>query len=88
MKSSAVKSTSSTLAFSFGGDVVAQPPGVHADLQVLERVDAGAAALAHLLAADGNEAVHIHAIRHLVAGELEHRRPEEDVEVTMSLPMK
>ena len=37
--------------------------------------------LAHLLAADGDEAVHIDAVRHLVARELEHRRPEQHVEV-------
>src|SRR3990167_8904948 len=41
-----------------GGDVVAQPFGVHADAQVLERVQTGATALGHLLAVvDGHEAV-------------------------------
>jgi hypothetical protein len=63
-----------------GGDVVAQPLGVHAELQVAQRADAGAAALAHLLAADGEVAVHVDAVRHLAAAEVQHRRPEQRVE--------
>ena len=59
MKSSGLKSMSSTLRVELGGDVVAQPLGVHAERRgSLQRVDAGAAALAHLLAADRDEAVH------------------------------
>ena len=50
-KSSGLNSTSSTCPFELGGDVVAQPLGVHADLEVAQRREAGAAALAHLLAA-------------------------------------
>ncbi len=67
-------------AVQLGGDVVAQPFGVQADLEVAQRTDAGTAALAHLLAADGDEAVHEDAVRHLAATELQHRRPEQRVE--------
>ncbi len=65
------------------GDVVAQPLRVHPELEVLERADAGAAGLRHLLAGERDEAVHVHVVRHAVGrpGELEHRRPEQRVEV-------
>jgi hypothetical protein len=69
------------VAVELGRDVVAQPLGVHADVEVAQRRDAGAAALAHLLAADGDEAVHVDAVGHLAAAELQHRRPEQGVEV-------
>ncbi|CPJ77815.1 Uncharacterised protein [Bordetella pertussis] len=64
-----------------GRHVVAQPFGVHADFQVAQRRDAGAAALGHLLAADGDETVHIQLVGRLAPGELQHRRPEQRVEV-------
>ena len=66
-----------------GGDVVAQPLRVHPELEVLERAHPGAARLGHLLAGEGDEAVHVHVVRDAVerAGELEHRRPEQGVEV-------
>ena len=80
-KSSGLKSMSSTLRVQLGGDVVAQPLRVQAELEVAQRRDAGAAALAHLLAADGDEAVHEHVGRRLAAAELQHRRPEQRVEV-------
>ena len=80
-KSSGLKSMSSTLRVQLGGDVVAQPLGVHAELEVAQRRDAGAAALAHLLAADRDEAVHEHVVGRLAAAEVQHRRPEQRVEV-------
>ena len=43
---------------------------------------------AHLLTADGDEAVHVDAVRHLVARELSICRPEQHVEVDDVLPMK
>ena len=66
-----------------GGDVVAQPLGVHAELEIAQRVDAGAARLGHLLAGNADEAVDVDVVGHLVgrAGELQHRRPEQGVEV-------
>ena len=64
-----------------GRDVIAQPLRVHADFEIAQRADAGAARLGHLRARDGDEAVHIDVVRNLVAGELEHRRPEQGVEV-------
>ncbi len=64
-----------------GREVVAQPVGVHAQLEVAQRADAGAAALAHLLAADRDEAVHMDMARRLAAAEVQHRRPEQRVEV-------
>jgi hypothetical protein len=55
---------------------------VQAQLQVLQRADAGAAALAHLLAAvDGDEAVHVDLVGRLAAAEMQHGRPEQGVEV-------
>ena len=67
-------------AVELGGDVVAQPLGVHAQAQVLERVQAGAAALAHFLAAHRQEAVHEHRVGHLAAREMQHGGPEQGVE--------
>ena len=64
-----------------GGDVVAQPFGVQAQRQILEGVDAGAPALAHLFATDGDEAVHKNVVGRLAAAEVQHRRPEQGVEV-------
>jgi hypothetical protein len=64
-----------------GGDVVAQPLGVQPQLEVAQRAQAGAAALAHLLAAHGDEAVHEHMVGHLAAAEVQHGRPEQRVEV-------
>ena len=64
-----------------GGQVVAQPFGVHAQAQVLERVEARAPALAHLLAVvHGEEAVHEHAVGRLAAAEVQHGGPEQGVE--------
>ena len=64
-----------------GGQVVAQPFGVHLQVQVLERIQPRAAALAHLLAVvDGEKAMHEHVVWHLAAAELEQRRPEQGVE--------
>ncbi len=64
-----------------GGDVVAHPFGIHAEFQVAQRRNARAAALGHLFAADGDEAVHVHRVRRLASGELQHRGPEQRVEV-------
>ena len=66
-----------------GGKVVAEPFGVHAELEVLQRRDAGAAALGHLLAVDGHEAVGVDVIGHAegLAGKVQHGGPEERVEV-------
>ena len=57
--------------------------GVHAELEVLQRRDAGAAALGHLLAVDGHEAVGVDVIGHAegLAGKVQHGGPEERVEV-------
>src|SRR5688572_8721154 len=63
------------------GEVVAQPLGIHADLEVPQRIDARAAGLRHLFAHDGQVAMGIHIGRDLVARILEHGRPEQDVEV-------
>jgi hypothetical protein len=64
-----------------GGDVVTQPFGVQAQLQVAQGADARAAALAHLLAVvDGEKAVHVDAVGHLAAAELQCGRPEQRVE--------
>ncbi len=53
-----------------GGEVVEISPGA----------DEGAFGLAHLLAVDGEEAVHEDLVGRLVAGTVEHRGPEEGVE--------
>ena len=64
----------------FGGQVVAQPLGVHAQAQVLERVQACAAAFAHLLAVvDGEKAMDMHFVRHFAAAEFEHSGPKQGV---------
>ena len=64
-----------------GRQVVAQPLGVHAQAQVLERVQAGAAAFAHLLAVvHRQKAVYEHLVRRFAATEMQHRRPEQGVE--------
>ena len=66
-----------------GGEVVPQPLRIHADLQVAQRADARAARLGHLLARNRDEAVRVHVVGHLVgrAGEFQHRRPEQRMEV-------
>ena len=64
-----------------GGDVVAQPLRVHAELEVAQRADAGAARLRHFVARDGDEAVYVDVVGRLVARKFQHRRPEERVEV-------
>ena len=69
------------LAIEFGGQVVPQPLGVHAQAQVLQRVEAGAAALAHFFAVvHGQKAVHKDRIRCFAAAELQHGGPEKRVE--------
>ena len=70
------------LAVELGGQVVAQPFGVHAQAQVLQRVEAGAPALAHFFAVvDGQEAVDEHRIGCFAATEMQHGRPEQGVEI-------
>ena len=71
------------LVVEFGGDVVAQPFRVQAEVEIVVGADTRAARFGHLLAERGQEAVYVDVIRHLVrcARELEHRRPEERVEV-------
>ena len=66
-KSSGLKSMSFNAAIQLGCDVVAQPLGIQTQLQIAQRRDAGAPAFAHLLAADGDEAVHVDVVRHLCA---------------------
>ena len=67
-------------AIEFGGQVVAQPLGVHAEFQVLQGVQAGATAFAHLLAVvDGQEAMHKHFVRHFAAAELQNGWPKQRV---------
>ena len=68
-------------AVQLGGDVIAQPFGIHAELEIAQRRDAGAATLAHLFAADGDESVHVDPIGRLAPGEVQHRRPEQHVEI-------
>ena len=62
-----------------GGDVVAQPLRVHPKAQVFQRVQPGAAALAHLLGIDGQETVHMHGVGRLAAAEMQQGRPEQCV---------
>ena len=69
------------LGIQFGRDVITQPFRVHADLEVAQRRDACAARLRHFFTRHGDEAVHEHIGRHLQAGELQHRRPEQRVEI-------
>ena len=70
-------------AVELGGEVVAQPLGVHAEVKIGERADARAARLAHLLAVDRHEAVHVDVIGHAEGGacKVQHRGPEERVKV-------
>ena len=69
-------------AVEFGGQVVAQPLGVHAQLQVLERVDAGAPAFAHLFTTiHGDKAVDVDLRGRFAATEVQHGGPEQGVEV-------
>ena len=64
-------------------DVVAQPLGIEPEVEVDVGAHARAARLRHLLAGGRDEAVDEHVVRHLVrrARELEHRRPEQRVEI-------
>ena len=66
-----------------GGEVVAQPFGVHAELEVLQGRDARTAALRHFFAVHRHEAVCVHMVGRAegLAGKVQHRRPEERVEV-------
>ena len=64
-----------------GGVVIAQPLGVEAQPQVALRGDERAAALGHLLAVNGEEAVGEDLGRGAVAGVLQHGGPEQGVEV-------
>ncbi len=64
-----------------GGEVVAQPFRVQAGVDVALRGDEGAARLAHLGAVHGQEAVREHVGGRAVARELQHRRPEQRVEI-------
>ena len=66
-------------AVELGGDVVAQPLGVHAQAQVFEWVQTGAAALAHFLGVDGQKAVHKDRVRCLAAAEMQRGGPEQRV---------
>ena len=74
---------SSTRAVELRRDVVAQPLRDRGRGRGSVGADARAARLRHLLARERDEAVHVDVVRHLVrrAGELEHRRPEQRVEV-------
>ena len=67
-------------AAELGGEVVAQRLG-RQPLQIALRGDEGAARLGHLLAVDGQEAVREYRRRAAVAGAMQHRRPEQRVEV-------
>ena len=60
-----------------GGNVVAQPFGVHAQAEVFERIQPGATALAHLFAVDRQKTMDKHRIGHLAAAEVQHGRPEQ-----------
>src|SRR3546814_21165053 len=64
-----------------GGDVVAQPFGVHADVQVAQRRNAGAPAFGHFSAAARDDAVHIDRAGLLAAGGCTHGRPDEVGEI-------
>ena len=63
-------------------EVVAQPFRVHAQLQVAQRRDARAARLRHLFVVHGQVAVDVHLqpVDDRVAREIQHRRPEQQVE--------
>ena len=63
-----------------GSQVVAQPLGVHAEFQVLQRVQTGAAALAHLLAVvHGEETMDKYFVGNFAAAELQNGRPKQGV---------
>src|SRR5690606_9828172 len=64
-----------------GGDVVAHPFGIHADVEVAQRRNAGAAALGHFFAADGDETVHVQRVGRFEPRKLQHGRPEQGVKV-------
>ena len=66
-----------------GADVVAQPFRIHADFEIAQRREARAARLRHLVARERDEAVRVHVGGHLVrrSRELQHRRPEQRVEI-------
>jgi hypothetical protein len=69
------------IAVELCGDVVAQPLGIHFEIEIAQRVDTRAARFGHLVARDGDEAVDVNVVRRLVAGVLEHGWPEQGVEV-------
>src|SRR5204863_631714 len=66
-----------------GCDVVAEPFRIQSEVEIEVRADAGPARFRHLLAGEGDEAVHVDPVGHLVwsARELEHGRPEQGMEV-------
>ena len=66
-----------------GTDVIAQPLGVHPDLEITQRADAGPAGLGHFLAGHRDEAMGVDVIGNLVrrSRELQHGRPEQRVKV-------
>ena len=68
-------------AVELGGQVIAQPLGVHAQFQVLQGVQTGASALAHFFAVvHGQEAVHKNLVGHFAAAELQDGGPKQSVE--------
>ena len=69
------------LGIELGADVVAQPFRVHADLEVAQWRDAGAATFRHFFTADGDEAVDVQLVRCFATRELEGGWPEEGVEI-------
>ena len=66
-----------------GSKVVAQPFGVHAEFKVLHGANAGTAALTHLAAVNGHEAVNENIIGDTIrlTGKVQHGGPEKRVEV-------
>ena len=66
-----------------GSEIVTQPFGVHAEFQILQGADAGAAALTHFAAVNRHETVYEHIVGRTVglAGEFKHGRPKERMEV-------
>src|SRR6266566_2269584 len=63
------------------GKVIAQPLWIQPKLEIALSVDEGAARFRHLLAVDGKEAVDCKPRGRAVAGVLEHRRPEQSMEI-------
>jgi len=63
-----------------GGEVIAQILRIQM-VQISTRADESAARLRHFLAIDGEEAVHADAVGGAEAGALQHRRPEQCVEI-------